>query len=46
MRVFVNGMLWRIPGTKRGEVVQDWKRLQNKELHNLDCSTNNFVWKT
>jgi hypothetical protein len=43
--VFENRVLWRIFGTKREEVTEDMKRLHNKELHNFDCTPNNFDWK-
>jgi hypothetical protein len=33
-------VLWRIVGHKREEVVGDWKRLPNEELHNLYSSLN------
>jgi hypothetical protein len=33
--VFENGILRRIFGSKRKEVVGGWKRLHNEELHNL-----------
>jgi hypothetical protein len=39
-RVFKNRVLRRIFGPKREEVAGDWKRLHNKELHNLYASPN------
>jgi hypothetical protein len=35
LRVFENGVLRRIFGPKRDEVMGDWKKLHNEELHNL-----------
>jgi hypothetical protein len=40
LRVFENGVLKRIFGTKREEVVGGWKRLHNEEFHNLYTSPN------
>jgi len=39
-KVFQNRVLRRIFGPKRDEVAGGWKRLHNKELHNLNCSPN------
>jgi hypothetical protein len=36
--VFENRVLRRIFGSKREEVAGDWRRLHNKELHNLYAS--------
>jgi hypothetical protein len=33
--VFENRVLWRTCGPQREEVVGGWRRLHNKELHNL-----------
>jgi hypothetical protein len=37
---FENRVLRRIFGPKREEVVGDWRRLHNEELHNLYASQN------
>jgi hypothetical protein len=39
---FENRVLWKIFGPRRGEVTEDWKRLQNEELYAL-YSTPNIV---
>jgi hypothetical protein len=28
-------MLWRIYGPKKGEITEGWRKMHNKELHNL-----------
>jgi hypothetical protein len=38
--VFENRVLRRIFGPKREEVVGDWRRMHNEELHNLYASLN------
>jgi hypothetical protein len=38
--VFENRMLRRIFGPKRDEVTGEWRKLHNKELHNLYFSPN------
>jgi hypothetical protein len=38
--VFENRVLRRIFGLKRDEVIGDWRKLRNKELHNLYSSPN------
>jgi hypothetical protein len=38
LRVFDNGMLRRIFGPKRDEVIEGRRKLHNEELHNLYCS--------
>jgi hypothetical protein len=38
--VFKNRTLRRIFGPKTGEVTGQWRKLHNKELHDLYCSTN------
>jgi hypothetical protein len=38
LRVFENRVLRRICGTKRDEVTENWRKLHNKELHNLYSS--------
>jgi hypothetical protein len=35
MRVFQNGMLWRIFGRKGEEIVRKWRNLLNEEFHFL-----------
>jgi hypothetical protein len=40
VKVFENRVLSRIFGTKRGEVIRGWRKLHNKELHNLYSSPN------
>jgi hypothetical protein len=35
LRVFKNGVLRRIFGTEREEVIGDWRQLHNEELHGL-----------
>jgi hypothetical protein len=39
-RVFVNKVMRRIFEPKREEVAGGWRRLHNKELHNLNASPN------
>jgi hypothetical protein len=36
--VFENRVLWRIFGPKRDEVMGEWRKLHNEELHNLYSS--------
>jgi len=38
--VFENRVLRRIFGAKREEGAEDWRRLHNKEIHNLYSSLN------
>ena len=40
LRVFENMVLWRIFGPRRDEVTEEWRRLHNKELHDLYSSPN------
>jgi hypothetical protein len=40
LRVFENGVLRRIFGPKRDEVIGDWRRLHSEELYDLYCSPN------
>jgi hypothetical protein len=35
LRVFENGVLRRIFGLKRDEVMGDWRKMHNEELHKL-----------
>jgi hypothetical protein len=35
LRVFENRVLRKIFGLKRGEMMGDWRKLHNEELHNL-----------
>jgi hypothetical protein len=38
VRVFENGVLRRIFGPKRDEVTGEWRKLHNKEFHDLYSS--------
>jgi hypothetical protein len=40
LKVFESRLLRRIYGPKRDEVMDDWRKLHNKELHNLYSSPN------
>jgi hypothetical protein len=40
LRVFENGVLRRIFGTKRDEVTGGWRKFHEEELHNLYPSPN------
>jgi hypothetical protein len=40
LRVFENRVLKRIFGSKRNEVIGEWKKLHNEELHDLYSSPN------
>jgi hypothetical protein len=40
LKVFKNGMLRRIFGPKRDEVIGGWRKLHNEELHNFYSSPN------
>jgi hypothetical protein len=40
LRVFENMVLRRIFGPKRDELMGDWRKLHNKELHNFYSSPN------
>jgi hypothetical protein len=40
LRVYGNKILRRISGPKREDVIGDWRRLHNEELHNLYASPN------
>jgi hypothetical protein len=40
LRVFENRVLRRIFGPRRNEVMGDWRKLHNEELHNLYSSPN------
>jgi hypothetical protein len=42
LRVFENRVLRRIFGHKRDEVMGEWRKLHNGELHNLYSSPNNI----
>jgi len=39
-RVFENRVLRRVFGTKRDEVIEEWRKLYNEELSDLYCSPN------
>ena len=41
LRVFENMALSRIFGTRSYEVTEEWRRMYNEELNDLDSSTNN-----
>jgi hypothetical protein len=43
IRIFVNRVLRRIFGSKKEEVVGDWRRLHNEELHNLYYASPNVI---
>jgi hypothetical protein len=36
--MFENRVLRKIFGLKKDEVIRDWRKLHNEELHNLYCS--------
>jgi hypothetical protein len=38
--VFENRVLWRIFGSKRDEVIGEWRKLHNEELNDLYSSPN------
>jgi hypothetical protein len=38
LRVFENRMLQRTFGLRRDDITEGWRKLHNKELHNLYCS--------
>jgi hypothetical protein len=38
LRAFENRVLRRIFGTKRDEVMEEWRKLHSEELHNLYSS--------
>jgi hypothetical protein len=40
MRVFENWVLRRIFGPNRGKVTEEWRRLHNEELNDLQSSSN------
>jgi len=42
LRMFENGVLRRIFGSKRDEVTGEWRKLCNDELNNLYCSPSIF----
>jgi hypothetical protein len=43
LRVFENGVLRRIFGSKRDDVTEEWRKLYNGELNYLNCSPN-ITW--
>jgi hypothetical protein len=45
LRVFEDGVLRKILGHKRDEVIRDWSRLHNEELNDL-YSLLNIIWVT
>jgi hypothetical protein len=38
LRLFENRVLRKIFGPKRDEMIGNWRKLHNEELHNLYCS--------
>jgi hypothetical protein len=42
LRVFENGVLWRIFEPKKNGGTGEWRKLHNEELHNL-CSFLNII---
>jgi hypothetical protein len=42
LRVFENGVLRKIFGLKRHEVIGEWRKLHNEELHDL-CSEPSII---
>jgi hypothetical protein len=42
LRVFENGVLNGVFGSKREEVAGNWRRLHNEELHKL-CPSQNII---
>jgi len=42
LRVFGNGVLGKIFGTKRDEVAGEWRRLHNEEFCDLYVTSNNI----
>jgi hypothetical protein len=42
MRMFENGVLRKIFGSKREEITGDWNKLYNEELHDLYSSPDIF----
>ena len=40
LRVFDNGVLRRMFGSKRDEVTREWRKVHNEELNDLYCSPN------
>jgi hypothetical protein len=40
LRVFQNRVLRRLFGTKRDEVTEEWRRLHNEKLYDLNSSSN------
>jgi hypothetical protein len=43
LTVFEKRVLWRIFGTKREKATEGWRKLHNKELHNLYSSSPNII---
>jgi len=43
LRVYENRVLRRIFGSKRVEVIGEWRRLQNKELNKMN-SSQYIIW--
>jgi hypothetical protein len=43
LRVFEVRVLRRISGTKRVQIIEYWRTLHNKELHNIYSSPNTMI---
>jgi len=44
LRVFENGVLWRIFEAKRDELTGEWRKLHNEQLNDLYPSPN-IIWE-
>jgi len=43
LRLCENWVLRKISGAKREEVTEDWRKLNNKEIHDLYCMPNDIT---
>jgi hypothetical protein len=43
LRLFENRVLRRIFGPRRDDMMGEWRKLHNEELHNLYCRLRNLV---